>query len=69
VLRCVASFRYCGVGLSCPSNSPTGRGLDGRTGIREEILKRHNDYRDEVRGSPNKESVMGRRARCLPELK
>ena len=38
--------RYCGVGLSCPSDTPADRGLDRRPDARQEILKRHNTYRD-----------------------
>ena len=60
--------RYCGIGLSCPSERPTGRGLDRRVdGVRDEILRRHNDYREEVRRSAR--AVMGKRAKCIPELK
>ena len=38
--------RYCGVGLSCPADRPADRGLDRRPDARQEILKRHNTYRD-----------------------
>ena len=38
--------RYCGVGLSCPAGRPADRGLDRRPDARQEILKRHNTYRE-----------------------
>ncbi len=59
--------RYCGIGLSCPIDTPTGRGLDDRPGVMAEILQRHNDYREEVRRSER--AATGGKARCIPELK
>ena len=39
--------RYCGVGLSCPADAPADRGLDRRPDARQEIIRRHNTYRDD----------------------
>ena len=38
--------RYCGVGLSCPAGRPADRCLDRRPDAMQEILRRHNTYRD-----------------------
>ena len=56
--------RFCGVGLGCPALRPSGRGLDGQ---REEILRRHNAYRAEVRAMSG--GSMAGRAKCIPKLR
>lgn len=56
--------RFCGLGLQCPSTRPSGRGLTDPK-IQEEILRRHNAYRDEVRLMQR----MQGRARCIPRLR
>ena len=56
--------RYCGIGLQCPSETPSGRGL-GDKDIQQEILSRHNAYRAQVRAMRH----MGQRARCIPNLR
>ena len=59
--------RYCGVGLQCPSASPSGRGLRDPE-VRAEILKRHNDYRKAVQEMDRFSDRTGK-TRCLPELR
>ena len=59
--------RFCGVGLGGPAHRPSGRGLDGEGGLREEILRRHNAYRAEVRAMS--QGAMAGRARCIPKLR
>ena len=55
--------RYCGLGLACPRVRPSGRKIEDEE-VKEEILKRHNSYRSEVR---RLERIRGK-ARCIPEL-
>jgi hypothetical protein len=57
--------RHCGVGPQCPSTNPTGRGLKNRPDIKEEILRRHNEYRAVVRSGKSNLPA----SKCLPELR
>ena len=41
--------RFCGLGPQCPTTEPSGRGLKNQPDIKEEILRRHNEYRAVVR--------------------
>ena len=57
--------KYCGIGLHCPSKTPSGRGLKNQPLIRDEILRRHNLYREEVRlGKTNLPKTA-----CIPDLR
>ena len=61
----IVGCRYCGLGLHCPSKNPSGRGLKNQPELRNEILRRHNLYREEVRlGKTNLPPT-----KCLPELR
>ena len=56
--------RYCGIGLQCPGTRPSGRGLADKPEIMAEILRRHNDYREQVR-----EVQRFKGKNCIPELR
>ena len=57
--------KYCGIGLHCPSKTPSGRGIKNQPLIRDEILQRHNLYREEVRqGKTNLPKTA-----CIPDLR
>ena len=57
--------KYCGIGLHCPSKTPSGRGIKNQPLIRDEILRRHNLYREEVRlGKTNLPKTA-----CIPDLR
>ncbi|TRY77265.1 hypothetical protein TCAL_13990, partial [Tigriopus californicus] len=62
--------RYCGVGLQCPNKVPSGRGLADPVLV-DEILKRHNAYRAQVRQMQDLvDQDEGKpMARCIPELR
>jgi hypothetical protein len=57
--------RYCGLGPQCPRTQPSGRGLRNRPDIRDEILRRHNEYRAVVRSGASRLPP----SKCLPELR
>ena len=58
--------KYCGIGPQCPEGVPlSGRGLSHRPDLKQEILKRHNDYRADVRAGRTGLPA----TQCIPDLK
>ena len=57
--------RFCGLGPQCPTTEPSGRGLKNQPDIKEEILRRHNEYRAVVRSGASRLPP----SKCLPELR
>ena len=57
--------RYCGLGPQCPATQPSGRGLKNRSEVKDEILRRHNEYRAVVRSGASRLPA----SKCLPELR
>ena len=64
-MQSLIGCKYCGIGLHCPSKTPSGRGIKNQPLIRDEILRRHNLYREEVRlGKTNLPKTA-----CIPDLR
>ena len=58
--------KYCGIGPQCPQGvEPSGRGIKNRPDLMEEILRRHNEYRAEVRAGKTGLPA----SKCIPELR
>ena len=58
--------KYCGLGPQCPQGvTLSGRGLNNRPDLREEILRRHNEYRADVRAGLTRLPATN----CIPDLK
>ena len=53
--------RFCGIGPHCPQKRPIARGLTDPQ-LKDEIVKRHNEYRKTVRKTRKS-------ARCIPDLR
>jgi hypothetical protein len=58
--------KYCGIGPQCPKGvAPSGRGLKTRPDLMQEILRRHNEYRAEVRAGHTSLPA----TKCIPDLR
>ena len=58
--------KYCGIGPQCPEGvAVSGRGLSSRPDLREEILRRHNEYRADVRAGRTGLPA----TKCIPDLR
>ena len=58
--------KYCGLGPQCPQGvTLSGRGLKNRPDLRDEILRRHNEYRADVRAGLTRLPATN----CIPDLR